>query len=291
MSALENVKILIEKLSTLQERRKEVASEALALAERRNKLNEAFKCLKLEIKRLRESRNKLNLELQKLKEMRRTLVEERRLKIETLKMLRGEFDVLEKNLPSKSLKSLLDEIRSIERKRQTTPMDLHEERQLIEKIGKLEAQVKIYRKINDLKGKIIEAEAEIKAIETKVASINGEIAEISNQSRIIHEKIINKIGEASNIKTEADRLHQLFIQLKEQEAKLRQEIAEVRSEIQRLKLEIKAEEDRKRKSIEEAMLEESAKKALEKLKQGKKLTLEEFKVLLERQDNAKLKLT
>ncbi|MEM1660439.1 MAG: hypothetical protein QXR17_04760 [Candidatus Bathyarchaeia archaeon] len=291
MSALENVKILIEKLSTLQERRKEVASEALALAERRNKLNEAFKCLKLEIKRLRESRNKLNLELQKLKEMRRTLVEERRLKIETLKTLRGEFDVLEKNLPSKSLKSLLDEIRSIEWKIQTTPMDLHEERQLIEKIGKLEAQVKIYRKINDLKGKIIEAEAEIKAIETKVASINGEIAEISNQSRIIHEKIINKIGEASNIKTEADRLHQLFIQLKEQEAKLRQEIAEIRSEIQRLKLEIKAEEDRKRKSIKEAMLEESAKKALEKLKQGKKLTLEEFKVLLERQDNAKLKLT
>lgn len=291
MSAPENIKVLIEKLSMLQKQRRIVVSEILSLAERRNKLNEAFRCLKLEIKGLRESRNSLNIELQRLKEERRSLLEERRIKIEILKTLRGEFNALEKNLPSKNLKSLLDEIGSIEWKIQTTPMDLREERQLIEKIGKLEAQVKIYRKINDLKSRIIETEAEIKAIGAKVKSINGEISKILSQSRTFHEKIIKKIEEANNVKTEADKLHQLFLHLKEQEAKLRQEIAEIRGEIQRIKEEIKAEEEIKRKAIEEAILEDSAKKALEKLKQGEKLTWEEFKLLLERKDNAKLKLT
>lgn len=282
-NALEKIGKLNERLRMLNEEKNAIEAEALKFAEKRNRLNEAVKQLKLEILQLREKRNQLNFEVQELKKQRTVLLETRSRIIEVLKGLRNEIKALEKNKPSRSLSSLQNEIKGLDWKIQTSIMSLEEERQIIERVKQLESQLTVMNKLRELENRRLEAEAELKAIEAKIDSIKGQMSEKASESQNLHEKMLLKIGEAEKTRIEADEAHKLFMQAREQSKKLQHEICAIKREIHLFKSQIQAEEEKRRKANEEAMMDEVSKRALEKLKRGEKLTWEEFKILAEKE--------
>lgn len=273
---------LSRKLSVLKERREKLNDEARALAEKRNRLNMEFKALKAEILKLKNARDEINARVKELKQQKSKIKRELAEKIMEFKDLKNEIEVLAKKKPSKSFNALQKEIESIEWRIQTTPLDLREEKQLVEKVKQLESQLNIHRKIEQLSQKKLELKTELKALEARARLLHEKIVGEAEKSQKIHEERLKKIEEAKKLKTEADNIHQLFLQTKEKVKPFQEEIGKILEEIRTLKGEILAENEAERKKSEESLLKEIEKRAREKLRRGEKLTWEEFQAIAEK---------
>lgn len=257
-------------------------AEAREWAEKRNKLNEQFKNLRAETLELRSERDKLNEKVKELKQQRNKMKTEIREKIGEIKKLSQEIKALTKKKPSINSQTLQKKVESIEWTIQTTPLDLEEEKELVEQVKQLEIRLNIRRKLGQLNQKMLELHAELKAIETKNRHYHEKLTETAQKSQGIHERMLEKIAEAEELKMEADNLHQLFLRTKERTKPFQGKIIEILDRIKRLKEEIREEEEKEKKRIEEVLREKLEKRAREKLKRGEKLTWEEFQILAEK---------
>ncbi|MEM1566407.1 MAG: hypothetical protein QW510_04915 [Candidatus Bathyarchaeia archaeon] len=273
---------LNQRLAALKEQRNKLFAEAKELAEKRDKLNSEFKRLKAEAQEFKKARDEINAKIIELKQQRSQIKAEIAKKAEELKNIRGEIKVLMAKKPSKNSGVLQKEIEAIEWKIQTTPLTLQEEKQLVEKVKQLEAQLNVHRRIEQLSQKRLELTTELKALEARAKSIHERIISEAEKSQQKHKEMINKLEEAKKLKAEADNLHRLFLQAKEKIEPIKAEIRKTLEEIGRLRKEIMAETVEEKKKDEEKLLESIAKNAMEKLKRGEKLTWEEFKILTEK---------
>jgi len=276
------IKELTQKLSVLKEQMSKLNAEAREWAEKRNKLNEQFKSLRVETLELRSERDKLNEKVKELKQQRNKMKTEIHEKIEEIKKLSQEIKALTKKKPSRNPQTLQKEFESVEWQIQTTPLSLEEEKELVEHVKQLEIQLNIHRKLGRLNQKMLELQAELKAIKVKNRHYHEKLTETAQKSQRIHEKMLEKIAEAKKLRMEADNLHRLFLQTRERTKPLQEKIMEILDRIKRLKEEIREEEEKEKKRIEEVLREELEKRAREKLKRGEKLTWEEFQVLAEK---------
>jgi uncharacterized coiled-coil DUF342 family protein len=278
----QKIEELNQKLSALKEQKSKLNAEARVYVEKRDEFNERFNSLRAEILKLKNERDKLNEKVSELKQQRSKVKTEAREKIEELKKIRQEIEILTNKKPSKNLQTLQKEVEKIEWRIQTTSLDLQKEKELVEQVGKLETQINIYKKLDQLNQKRLEMQAEIKALETKAKLDHEKLTETAQKSQEIHKNMLQKIDEAKKAKIEADNLHQLYIQTKEKIRPLQEGIAEILNQIKQLKEEIRREEERDKKKSEEALHEEIENQAREKLKRGEKLTWEEFQILAEK---------
>ncbi|RLI43015.1 hypothetical protein DRO59_02335 [Candidatus Bathyarchaeota archaeon] len=156
------------------------------------------------------------------------------------------------------------------------------EREFIERVKKLEAQVRIREKIKQLREKRLELQAEIEALREKSRNYHEELTERAEESQRLHERMLERIKEVKKVKTEADGMHQNFLKIREKVRAKNSEMAVILNQIKRLRQEIRKEEEEKRKKSEEALRKKIEKHVEEKLKRGEKLTWEEFKILTEK---------
>ena len=282
----QKIKELTQKLSGLKEQMSKLNAEAREWAEKRNKLNEQFKNLRAETLELRSERDKLNEKVKELKQQRNKMKTEIREKIGEIKKLSQEIRALTKKKPSINPQTLQKKVESIEWTIQTTPLDLEEEKELVEQVKQLEIRLNIHRKLGKLNQKMLELQAELKAIETKNRHYHEKLTENAQKSQGTHERMLEKIAEAEELKMEADNLHQLFLRTKERTKPFQGKIIEILDRIKRLKEEIREEEEKEKKRIEEVLREKLEKRAREKLKRGEKLTWEEFQILAEKEMTA-----
>ncbi|MEM2103860.1 MAG: hypothetical protein QW717_03110 [Candidatus Bathyarchaeia archaeon] len=271
----EKTEELRHKLSILEEEKRKLDAEAEELIKKRDGLREKYKRLKFEILRLKNARDEINAEVKMLKQQRSQVKAEVSEKIRELRNVQTEIEALTGKKPYKSAKQLQKEIETYEWKIQTTPLNLQEEKQLIEHIKQLGNQLNILRKIRQLNQEKLELKSALKAMEAKVKLVHGKIVEQAEKSRQHHEEMLKKIGEAEKIKSEANSVHILVLEAKAKAKPLQDEII-------RLEKMIMAEEERIRRKREENLVEKIAKEAEEKLKRGEKLTLEQFKVFMEK---------
>jgi uncharacterized coiled-coil DUF342 family protein len=96
--------------------------------------------------------------------------------------------------------------------------------------------------------------------------------------------MLEKINESKKIKSEADALHNLLLQSRERIKPVQEDIMKILNEMARLKMEIREEEEKKRKASEEALREKLKKEVREKLKRGEKLSWEEFQLLTHKEN-------
>jgi len=282
----EKIEELTQKLSILKEQNNKLDADAKGWAAKRDKLNEQSKSLRTEIIELKNERDKLNEIVKEQKQRRddtRTKIKE---KIEEIRKLRQGTEALAKRKPSRSLVALQKKFKSIEWKIQTTPLDLHEEKGLIEQVKQLETQLNILRKLDHSNQKILELQAELKALETKTSLYHEKLTEIARKSQEMHERMLEKIDELKKLKIQADSMHKLFLEARERARPFQQEIGEILKQIKLLRDEIRQEEEKKKRINDEALREKLEKQAREKLKRGEKLTWEEFQLLAENDTEA-----
>ena len=279
---VQKIEELSQRLSGLKEQRNKLNAEAREWAEKRNKLNEQFKSLRVEAFELKNERDKLNETVKELKQQRDLARAEFRGKIEEIRKINQEIKAVAKKRPSRSVQDLQKEFDSVEWKIQTSSLSLKEEKELVEQVKQLEAQLNVYRRLDHLNQKIIELKGELEVLETKSRLFHEKLTETAPKSQQIHEKMLEKIDSSKKLKTEADSLHEQFLQTREKAKPFQEEILEISNQIGRLKEEIQREEDKEKKKTEEALLEKLEKQAREKLRRGEKLTWEEFQLLAEK---------
>jgi len=270
---------LNQKISVLKGQREKLKAEAEGLAKERDRINEQIKHLNAEIFELKNERNNLNVEVKTLKQKRNEMQAKVRIKIEEAKRLNEELKALGKRKTRKSISTIQKEIDAIEWKIQTNPLDLQEEKALVEKVKSLEAQLATLRRFEQISQKLLELRAEIKALETEGKFCHEKLTDSAKKSQELHEKMIAKIKELNKVKAEADDFHKQFVTVKERMTPINTEIQGLLNQVRALKGELlKAKMDEERKS-EEALLEKLKQQAAEKLKRGEKLTWEEFQLL------------
>ena len=279
---LRKIEELNQKLAVLKEQRSNLFAEAKELAVKRDKLNDEFKRLRVEAQELKKAMDEINARVKELKQQRSQIKAEVAKKATELKSLQSEIKVLMAKKPQRSFGVLQKEVEAIEWKIQTTPLTLQEEKQLVEKVKQLEAQLNVHRRIEQLSRKKLELTTELKALEARAKDLHERMVSEAEKSQQIHKEMIKKLEEAKKLKTEADSLHKLFLQAKEKLRPVKEEIDKILEEIKRLKEEMAAEAEEEKRKSEENLLESVVKNALEKLKRGEKLTWEEFKILTEK---------
>ncbi|UCF45326.1 MAG: hypothetical protein JSW44_01460 [Candidatus Bathyarchaeota archaeon] len=269
-----------KQIAALKEQINKTNAEIKIHIEKRNKLNDQFKKQRQEINKLKNERNCLNEKVKALKQQR----DESRTKIKTIieqiKTHRQRTAELKKKRLKRSHRELQKELESIEWKIQTTPLDLKEEKRLIENVKKIEAQLNICRKIKQHKKIIAELMKELESLELNATTSHQELTVSAQKSQEIHANMLAKISESENIKREADRLHNAYIQAKKQAKPLHQEMKELTEKRKKLQDAIKEESERQKKNAEKTLKEKLESQARDKLQRGEKLSWNEFQLLI-----------
>ena len=270
---------IAQQLAALREQANNASADTKVHTEKRDKLNEKFKTLRQEIRELKNERDNLNEKVKILKQQRDEARAKIRAIIEELKTHNQKIAELKKKTPKGSRRDLQKEFEDIEWRIQTTPLDIQEEKRLMETVKQLETQLSVYKKIDQQVKKIAELRKELETFEANADAAHQELTETANKSQDIHAKMIAKIAESKNIKSEADRLHIAYIQAKEQVRPLHEEIRKLTEQKRKLQDATREEDEKRKKNAEQALKEKLGSQARDKLQRGEKLNWDEFKLL------------
>ena len=266
-------------LSALREQVNNANADTKGQVEKRDKLNEKFKKLRQEIREFKNERDNLNEKVKTLKQQRDEARDKIKARIEEIKSHNQKIAELKKKTPRESRRVMQKEFDDIEWKIQTTPLDMQEEKRLVERVKQLETQLSVYKKIDQHVKKISELRKELEPFEANADAAHQELTEIAERSQDIHSKMMAKIAESKVIKAEADSLHSAYIQAKEQVRPIREEIKKLTEQKRKLQATMREEDAKRKKTEEQALKEKLGSKAKDKLQRGEKLSWNEFQLL------------
>jgi uncharacterized coiled-coil DUF342 family protein len=271
--------MLTQQIASLREQIDKANAETKTPIERRDRLNEKFKKLRQEINELQSTRDNLNAKVKTLKQQRDGARTKIKAYIEEVKAHNQKIAELKEKPPRTSRQELQKEFDDIEWKIQTTPLDIKEEKRLIENVRQLETQLNIYKKIDQHIKKITEIRKELEPLETNADAAHQELTATAEKSQEIHAKMIAKITESKDIKAEADSLHAVYVQAKEQVKPLQEEFKKLTEQKRKLQAAVREEDAKRKKDVEQALKEKLETQARNKLQRGEKLSWDEFKML------------
>jgi len=273
-----------KKRDQYNEQTRELMRESKQLHEERAKLIE-------QAKSEQKKRDEMNSKVREYKECRKELNEEIKKARERLNELKQERNELEDNSPSRiPTKRLMKELKDSEWIIQTTVMSLDKERELVNKIAKLEAQLEdkttAQNKINEFQSKIIEEAASFEALKAKLEHSHQQVIDYAKKAQEHHDQMEKLFLKAKELEKNADELYKQYLEVKKLADGEHQKAVQIYEKIDMLKKEIndlkKTEEEEKQRQID-VKLEEKEKVAVQKLKEKrKKLTMEEFRILVEK---------
>jgi len=273
------IAVITQQLTVLGEQIKNANAKTHAHIEKRDKLNEQLKKLRREIQEFKNERNNLNEKVKTLKQQRDEARAKIRAKIEEVKAHNQRIKELKKKTPRESRRELQKEFEDIEWKIQTIPLDMQEEKRLVENVKQLEMHLSIYKKMDLLVKKIAELRKELETLEANADKTHHKLTEIAERSQEIHSKMIAKISESTDIKGEADSLHSAYVQAKEHIRPLYEEFKRLTKHRKKLRDAVREEDEKRKKNAEKALREEIESQARNKLNRGEKLSWDEFKLL------------
>jgi len=273
------IAVINQRLAKLREQINNANAETQKHVEKRNKLNEQFKKLRLEIRQLKNERDNLNEKVKTLKQQRDKSRAKIKANVEKVKVHSQKITELKKKTPRVRRRELQKEFEDIEWKIQTTPLDMQEEKRLVENVKQLETHLNIYKKIDVHVKKIAELRKELESLEAAAESAHQKLTEMAERSQEIHAKMITKIGESKSIKGEADSLHGAYVQAKEKTKPLHEEFKRLTEHRKKLQDVVREEDEKRKKNAEKALKEKLEAQARNKLQRGEKLSWDEFRLL------------
>jgi colicin import membrane protein len=276
------IKEFTEKLEKLREQEGALEAEAQHWAEEREKLNEQVRSLRTDAAALRADRDASNEQVKELKRQRNENTIKIHEKIEEIKKLSEEKKVLSTKRPSRAHRALQKEIEEIDWTIQTTPLTLQEDKELVEKIQKLDAQLAIHRKLEGASRKISDLRMEVKTIKNESEILHKKLTTNAAVGQEIHGKMTEKIEKSKVLKTKADSMHEQFLRTRERKRQLQEMMTSLSKHISQLKGEIRKEEQKEKEQSENVLRERIEKQARDKLRRGEKLSWEEFQLLAEK---------
>ncbi|MFX1295240.1 MAG: coiled-coil protein [Promethearchaeota archaeon] len=250
--------------------------------EQRDFLNQKITRLIKESKKEKRKRNELNKKVSEIKEER----EKVRKQIDKLIQEFQEIDSQVKKTHGKnSIIKLKKQIHQTEWILQTKKLTSSEEKALIDRIDELESKLTQYKSVNKIFQQRRKLNEEIDLIKVKLKMLSEQIQKYSQESQVYHNKMVEILKQIDNeTKIQADEAHQKYL-----EAKNKADIYYSKSQILIPRIneiinelgEIQDMKNIKMEKVKE-VVETRVDNALKKFKSGKRLTLEEFTLLVNR---------
>lgn len=233
----------------------------------------------------------LNLNRNNILKMVRAFKATRDKENQQFKRIKAEYVSLKSNilLKNKKITKLKNKLRDSQRTRyskddleekltklewrvQTDLLSPKEEAVIITQIGNLERQLLVIKQLHSLKRELVSL--------TSLRSNSCNTLRVCiSTSRKYHRKMLDKIREADDLRIEADEAHKKYLDCKKKVDLVNNRYVEMTNQINRLIYKIKEIEERRREKIVQKNIDELRKEAQRKIKEKKKLTFEEFRLL------------
>jgi uncharacterized coiled-coil DUF342 family protein len=268
--------------NALRSRKAELERTLKRWADERDKLNESVRALRIEAQKHRDMRDQVNQRSSKLRQCLDGLLGELSRKHDERLEVESVLEEERGKLPTK--KRVEEQLKRIEWKVMTTPTAdmLVEEESLLKEAGDLRLKLAAHEELDKREDEKLHLLADIKAVDLKIKRHRNEISKLIEDSKINHEKMIILHSKADGEREQADSAHKKFLEhlsaLRTVDADLKKLMMEKKKLSERLreqkqKTEAERERDTKNK-MREMQLD-----AKRKLESGKKISLEEYKLL------------
>ncbi len=272
-------KEFIDKLRTCNEKRNEIKSS-------RDQKNKQAKDLFNEAKTSKGRRDQINEEVQVRKQMRDILREDADKIGKRLVKLGSQM----KNVGVPKNRRVGEKIRRLERQLETTPFLTKEmEKSTLSQLEELSAEFEKIEQFKDLRSEVRDIQNKLRYMQTEIKTYHTSVTTLAQESQIHQEKMLGATKEARKIKDEADAAHAEVIALSGQITEIRKTLDGITQEVKKLSNEfgIELHAVRKARRVEakrarDKKLDAKAEEILVRYNEGNKLTLDEFKVLMER---------
>ena len=256
--------------------------EAKRFLRLRNSLNQQIVELLNESKAAKKNRNDLNQKVSELKQERDAL----RKQLDELFKQFEELDSQIKNTEDhQSIIKMRKEIHHNEWTLQTKKITSAEENALVERIEQLEAKLSQMNDISKILTERKKVQNDIQSIKTKLKVSSDQIRKYSQESQVHHNKMVESLNAIDNeIKSKADEAHQKYIEAKGKADEYYMKSQTLVPRINEIMNELGEFQNMKNVSMEKVteVVQNRVEKAVEKFKSGKRLTLEEFTLLVKR---------
>jgi len=263
------------------EQRETLNRKAKELIEQRNQKNEEFKRLIAEVKSLKARRDELNRKVKELKASRNVARDAAVAERERLEKLRTRSDQLSERIDGNPRRAV-EEFNRLEWKMQTTTLTPKAEKELIKRLKELEAQVLVAKRAEALRDKIVGTRATIGGRRLQAQSYHEQMTKVVEESEVIHKKLVEVAAAASAAKDEADNAHAAFVEALRGADNAHKEYVTNLVKIREIRQQIAQTGPMAKLRKGQEVREKLEKSGAEKLEQGKRLSLEEFKALMEK---------
>jgi uncharacterized coiled-coil DUF342 family protein len=230
-------------------------------------------------KNMRDEKNKLIAEKKQLRDQLHKEKNELSQKIKDL--ISKKREILSSMRESEP--DLLRQLKEVDWKYQTTPLSLEEERRLLQRRSELEKKLMIFKRAREIDQEINSLKTSSEELRTKADLVHKEILSLAEESKVHHESMIKSLEECKPLSAELEQVKVEIASIKTAIESSKKELSElvskykeIRESVMKQKIEMLAEQTRqiitKRSEL--------AERAAEKIKNGERLTFEEFAAML-----------
>ncbi|MBY8999512.1 MAG: hypothetical protein KGD64_01225 [Candidatus Heimdallarchaeota archaeon] len=280
-------------LGTLRLKRKEFIDKLQECNQKRNEIrsirdqkNKEAKDLFNEAKVSKERRDQINEEVQVRKQMRDILRED----ADKIGKRLVELGSRIKDVGVPKNRKVGEKIRRLERQLETTPFLTKEmEKSTLSQLEELSAEFERIEQFKDLRSEVHDIQNKLRYMQTEIKTYHTSVTTLAKESQIHQEKMLAATKKARKIKDESDNAHAEVISLSGQITEIRKTLDGLTQDVKKLSSEfgIELQAVRKARKVEakrarDEKLDAKAEEILVRFNDGNKLTLDEFKVLMER---------
>ena len=179
---------------------------------------------------------------------------------------------------------LLTQLKEISWKYQTTSLSIGEDRKAVERISDLERKLVVFKKTKDVDQEISRLRAQFNDLKDKANATHSEIIALADESKTHHEALLKTFGERDAVVAELEQIRTNMASLMEGIAKSKDElfVTDAHFRVARnTAMQQKADVLNKQAELLFNKKSALAEKASEKLKNGGRMTFEEFAAMVE----------
>ena len=279
---------LEEEINILKKQRNEFNQLTKEALTKRNELNKQINEVLTKAKEFTTKRDELNAQVKQLKVKRKELQD----KVQENKRMLDEVVEKDQTLNKenirrkrRNMRNLNEKIHNIEWKLQTSVLTPEQEKEMIQLLEKLSDQLNTIAGEVHITSQQTQMWKEISTTQREINVLHIQIIDAAKESQIYHNLMNQNYQQINNLRKQANDHHKEFLKYKKQSDSYHRDFLSKVTEKNDLKDELKEVKQKIRAEIQErkkANLEENTQIAFEKYEKGENLSLEEFRLLVEK---------
>ncbi len=279
---------LEEEISFLKKKRdghNQLTKEELT---KRNEFNQQINEDLARAKEYTTKRDDLNSQVKQFKQKRKELQEKVKENKKVLEEVVEKEQTISKDSIGRkrgSMRGLNEKINKIEWNLQTSVLTPEKEKEMVQLLEKLSEQLNKIAEEVHLTSQQTQMWREISAAQKEINLLHIQIIDAAKESQIYHNLMNQNYHQINGLRKQANDHHKNFLNFKKQSDTFHRDFLSKVAEKSELKGELRESKQKIRAEIQErkqANLEENTKKAYEKYEKGKNLSLDEFRLLVEK---------